>query len=86
MFLRICYSVTAQKGLSDSEYRELVAVFSACVKLYFLFLVVNSMKICLQCGGESIIIQKWQGTLVKSTFSPCLFIIPQMYGKKIMEK
>lgn len=29
---------------------ELEAVISACVKLYFLFWVVNSMKTCLQCG------------------------------------
>lgn len=33
LFLRICYSVTARKGLFDSDCGELVAVFSACVKL-----------------------------------------------------
>lgn len=31
---------------------ELVAGDSACVKLCFLFSVVNSMKSCLRCGVQ----------------------------------
>ncbi|TRY85460.1 hypothetical protein DNTS_008575, partial [Danionella cerebrum] len=51
----ICYSVTAQKGLFDSEFRELLAVFSACVKLYFYFLC-NFFENLFAVWGKGIII------------------------------
>lgn len=50
LFLWICYRSTARRFVSAGMSLELVAVISACVKLSFLFSVVNSMKTCLQCG------------------------------------
>lgn len=81
LFLRIWYSVRAQNGLSDIEHRELEAVCSACVKLYSLFLVVNSMKICLQCVGG----KHYHSEMAGDT-APVYLLYHKCMEKKIMEK
>lgn len=61
------------------------SIFSLCQALIFIF-GCKFYENLFAVWGESIIIEIRQGTSVKLAFIPCLFIIPQMYGKKIMEK